>query len=286
MTGAAPVQSVKRRSAALFRTLVMGLAIYGGLDLARGVVAQDEESLYLPVVVNAAQVESLETRVAALEYKLQHVTASTDAITVTGANLWVVNGTGGTDAVTNGLGNVIIGYNETGPDPLWHSERSGSHMLVVGKQLNYTGCGGVVAGVMNVTSAAFASVIGGSENKAYGTLSAVFGGWGNEAYGEMDVASGGVSNMAYGGSSVAVGGQANRAEGFLSTALGGDSSTALGWASSVVGGRENVASGYYAAVSGGRGNTASGDDSSVSGGHAREAAGEYSWRAGDLFQPN
>ena len=74
--------------------------------------AQDDAALYLPTVAKAAEVQSLETRVAALEHKLHHVTASADAITVTAANLWVVNGTGAT-STTNGLGNVILGYNES-----------------------------------------------------------------------------------------------------------------------------------------------------------------------------
>jgi hypothetical protein len=45
---------------------------------------------------------SLEDRLAALEYELANVAASSDAITVTGENLLVFNGTGTTGGNPNG----------------------------------------------------------------------------------------------------------------------------------------------------------------------------------------
>jgi hypothetical protein len=299
MSGGTVQHTISGSAAFACRTLVVGLALYGGLDLVHGAMAQDEASLYLPAVAKAEEVQSLESRVAALESLLANVSREGNDIYLTGANLHVVNGTGVT-TTTNGLGNVMIGYNEVRADPLDHNERSGSHMLIVGLGLNYSRFGGIVAGTGNEASGDFASAIGGKDNRAIGAMSAVLGGEGNEASGEMDVASGGVSNRASGGRSVSVGGQANWAEGFLSAAMGGDSNNAPAWASSVLGGRENVASGAYAVASGGRGNTASGDDSSVSGGYVNEASGpyasvsggrqreatdDYNWRAGDLLQP-
>lgn len=45
-------------------------------------------------------------------------------------NLQVINGEGATADTANGLGNLIVGYNEDTDVP---SDRSGSHNLVVGE---------------------------------------------------------------------------------------------------------------------------------------------------------
>src|SRR5262245_30624279 len=70
----------------------------------------------LSVPWSTAQEESAEyrtarKRLAALEYKLQYVSGGPNEVVITGANLRIVNGLGATDT-TNGLGNVIVGYNE------------------------------------------------------------------------------------------------------------------------------------------------------------------------------
>ena len=112
MSGGTQRQAISNVAALALRTLVVGLALYGGLDLMHGAMAQDDDSLYLPAVIEAEEVQSLETRVAALEDLLANVSRDGNEIYVTGANLHVVNGTGATET-TNGLGIVIIGYNET-----------------------------------------------------------------------------------------------------------------------------------------------------------------------------
>ena len=53
----------------------------------------------------------LAQRVAALEQKLQSVTVGENELVITGVNLRIVNGLGATPTV-NGLGNLIVGYNE------------------------------------------------------------------------------------------------------------------------------------------------------------------------------
>lgn len=90
-----------------------------------------------------ALVADLNNRMAALETKLAHVSVSGNEITISGANLHVNSGSGATDGPVNGLGNLIIGYNELkgiGDD------RSGSHNLVVGSKNNYASHGGFVLG--------------------------------------------------------------------------------------------------------------------------------------------
>ena len=64
---------------------------------------------------------------------LEHFSRDGDDISITGANLHIVNGTGDTDGLVNGLGNVIVGYNQSRTDPsIVPDDRTGSHMVVVG----------------------------------------------------------------------------------------------------------------------------------------------------------
>jgi len=103
----------------------------------------------LPLASVKAQVaQSLEQRVEQLEYKLAHVTSGPDDITISGANLHIVNGLGATDT-TNGLGNLIVGYNEHRPPtalPPTTDIRTGSHNVVVGREHNFSRFGGLVVG--------------------------------------------------------------------------------------------------------------------------------------------
>jgi hypothetical protein len=160
-----------------------------------------------------------------------------------GANLQIVNGLGGTDSV-NGLGNLIIGYDEIntstgiyacsdgfyadqaaceGAGEIWsNSHKSGSHYLVAGSENNYSQYGGIVAGELNFATSDYSTVIGGRANIASGSFSSVSGGYDN---------------------------------------------TASGPRSSVSGGYQNTADGWY---------------SSVSGGSTRSVSGTYNWRAGSL----
>lgn len=186
-------------------------------------------------------------------------TPSRPTLRVAGANVQVVNGTGGTTNV-NGLGNVILGYNETNANALticsdgtytnavgcfghgtWGAnQHTGSHNLVIGTGHSYTSYGGLIAGELNVINRAFASVSGGDSNAASGQNS---------------------------------------------NASGGEVNTASGNYSSVSGGANNTASGALSVVSGGQLNNASGSLSNVSGGFNRSASGTFDWVAGTLHSP-
>ena len=112
-----------------------------------------------------------------------------------GANVQIVNGTGITDGVVDGAGNLIVGYNElrgAGDD------RSGSHNLVVGKEHNFTTFGGLVAGRTNTLGGIHASVSGGRFNAASGNYASVSGGKLNTASGTDSSVSGGNSRSALG----------------------------------------------------------------------------------------
>jgi hypothetical protein len=91
-----------------------------------------------------AQGPGLEQRVTALEQKIGHVTfnSASNELTITGANLRIVNGLGAT-GTTNGLGNLIVGYNEPRTHPPGiPNTRTGSHNVVVGMAHNFSSFGG------------------------------------------------------------------------------------------------------------------------------------------------
>ena len=152
--------------------------------------------------------KDLEQRVAALETLLKHFSRKGNEVTITKANLHLVNGLGQTGCGTeeelipdcpNGLGNLIVGYNESRvPDVGGEDIRTGSHNVVVGKRHNFSRFGGLVVGDTNTISGDFTVVSGGRFNTASGDFSAVSGGFGNTASGFAAAVSGGQNRTAAG----------------------------------------------------------------------------------------
>jgi len=186
-------------------------------------------------------------------------------VQLTGANLRIVNGLGATDTA-NGVGNLIVGYNELGN--LLGDDRTGSHNIVGGSLNSFSSAGGLVVGHSNFVSSLWASVSGGKDNEAFGLYSSVSGGWTNKA-GYLSSVSGGAFNTATGS---------------LASISGGIDNHASGMAASISGGTYNTATSAYASVSGGRSNSAGGFASSVSGGYGRTATAADDWAAGSLFE--
>jgi len=247
---------------------------------------------------------TLEQRVAALEAKLKFLTTAGTTITISGANLVINNGKGST-ATTNGLGNLIIGYNELrplNPNGTNPNLRTGSHNLELGSRNNFSSYGGIVAGDTNSIRAAFASVAGGSGNAASGLAAMVSGGQGNLASGNFASVSGGYFNtanwkfasvsggdynIASGAASSVSGGGSNEARGDEASVSGGYLNFAGGLSAAVLGGQQNDATGEVAAVSGGQQNAADGFGASVSGGGGNFAGGDYASVSGgaNITQP-
>jgi hypothetical protein len=119
--------------------------------------------------------KGLEQRVAALETLLQPFSRKANEVFITGANLHVVNGLGRTGCTDeelhpipdcpNGLGNLIVGYNEPRSEA-FENVRTGSHKVVVGEQHNFSRFGELVVGIFNEISGDYASVSGGEFNTA------------------------------------------------------------------------------------------------------------------------
>ena len=219
------VTTAKLRNGAVTSAKIASGAVTDGKitgPISSAKIQQGTSTVDAVITALTNQVAALTSEVNALKTKLVNVTTSPDGhdIFITGANLHVRSGSGATDGLINGLGNIIIGYNELRL-PSAVNDRTGSHNLIVGKRHNFSSFGGMVVGFFNTISGQYASVSGGASNTASGTNSSVSGGTANTANGD--------------GSSVS-GGSTNTASGFASSVSGGSSNVANGTASSVSGG--------------------------------------------------
>ncbi len=204
-------------------------------------------------------------------------------IRISDINLQLVNGTDDTET-TNGLGNLIVGYNELGNPTL--EDRTGSHNVIVGKSNTYTSYGSLVTGWQNISDGVYTSVTAGNMNAASADFSAITGGLTNTTSNVAAIVVGGANNIASGFGSVVVGGRDNQATGGSSVVSGGRLNMAQGPRSVVTGGEGNRATVSTATVTGGVNNTASGVGATVSGGASRTASGDDDWVAGTLFEDN
>ncbi len=250
-----------------------------------------------------ARLDALESFMSSVE---RNITFETDnqghpAVVFSGVNVHINNGEGKSESV-NGVGNLIIGYDEPGEDGasicsdgrfdnaddcslaggvFAAVHKSGSHVLVIGPAHNYSRAVGVVTGNTNTVNGDF-SFAAGTSNRASGESSAVTGGTGGIASGDFSSVSGGFTNHASGEGSSVKGGTFNTASGGSSSVSGGLGNLASGPLSSVSGGNSNGATGSISSVSGGATNEAAGANSSVSGGSNRTADNEFDWVAGTL----
>jgi len=194
------------------------------------------------------QCAQLETRLAAVEALLAHVTIVGNNLMLTGMNFQVVSGEGATDGDINGTGNVIIGYDESNGN----DKKTGSHNLVIGRDHSYPTYGGIVAGEDNEITGNTASVLGGTGNSTDGN------------------------------GAVVVGGQNNQADGETSVVLAGENNRTLGRSCSISAGTHNVCNGGASAVSGGNLNLCTGTAAAIGGGGQRTLGSPGAWLAGTL----
>ena len=175
---------------------------------------------------SASRIAELEARIAVLEALLAGVVRTAEnELSFTGMNVRVVNGTGTTNGAEDGLGNLIVGYNE---ERTSGNVRTGSHNIIVGRANNYSSYGGIVVGYNNTIAGAHSSVTGGGNNISSGNYSSVSGGTFNEANDWYSSISGGYSNEASGSYSSVSGGYSNTASGNSSSVSGGANRTVSG----------------------------------------------------------
>ncbi|MFO8070603.1 MAG: hypothetical protein R6V85_01900 [Polyangia bacterium] len=253
------------------------------------------------IAANATDIFTNGNDIKDLEILTSSMSVVGDDFYFTGVNLNVVNGheDGKTDTI-NGLGNLIVGYNEAASV----SDKSGSHNVVLGSENNYSDYGGLVSGWRNEISGHYSTVLGGYGNDSTGHYASILGGMSNTSSGIYSTVSGGLSNTSSGTYTSVTGGRGNVASGESSSVSGGLSNEALGEQCSVAGGHDNIANGavgsisggfenetltgsYYTWIGGGRNNNADGGSSTtgggaVSGGYGNLASGKYSSVTGGM----
>lgn len=225
-----------------FKSMLIGASFVLGCFVATAFKSQQQYGLTAQqkAVLALLSVETISDCVSGPGYT---------TLRVTGANLQVVNGTGYTDT-TNGLGNIIVGYNEE-----LGCEHGGSHNVVIGMYNGYASFAGLVSGqsnqildqnavafgFQNTASDDFATVLGGNSNTAYSVYSTICGGSDNYTAGSNGVICGGQLNTVSAGYGVVGGGYDNEVESAATHGV-------------------------------------------VSGGESRSVDGNFNWRAGTLLE--
>ncbi|MCP4135920.1 MAG: hypothetical protein GY754_33435 [bacterium] len=111
-------------------------------------IVKDVDGLQLKV--GSFTSSGLSNRIGSLEKKLSGVTRKDDdngydTLTFSEMNVQINSGSGSTHGPSNGLGNLVIGYNEPYSGP-GGARRWGSHYIVVGPENEYWDRGGLVIG--------------------------------------------------------------------------------------------------------------------------------------------
>ena len=149
-------------------------------------------------------------------------------ITFKGANIHIESGSGSTNdnGKSSGLGNLIIGYDETGTGsnvpPYSYTSRHGAHNLILGRYntFNEVAWGGIVGGEGNQLNN-FEGLVTGNTNLVSGPWCTVLSGFGNEARGYQSCVVGGLFNLVIGEDSVNLSGVDNVEWGLASATVSG-----------------------------------------------------------------
>ena len=240
-------------------TDLTGFLAQFGQDFQPAPVLIDSVDLLSVIQMMQAQITALQSQVASLEASAVpglgdyvSVDDSAHTILVSGANLQVHNGYGAN--WSNGLGNVIVGYNQLQAEQDPVDTRNGSHNMVIGNGHYYTGVHNLISGGTNRAFGS-AGVIFGYNNKTWDNANVVLGGGNNAAYGDACAILGGVLNVTNGVENVLIGGQSNQTNGQKNVVLGGMQNDASGDHGVIAGGDENSLIGDAAAIVGGQGNS-------------------------------
>lgn len=183
------------------------------LDALAQRVEQAEEAL-------AAQEAELAEKNAELT-ELKRLTAAMDVnedgVRFVGVNVYVQNGEGLTNASPNGVGNLIVGYDEG-----VERAKSGSHNLILGWDNGYQGVGGIVSGTDNVVVNGGVVLAGGGSEAFDGSVSIGSA----DTLATAGVVVGGSDHRGASSGGVIIGGNNNNVSGDDAVILGGSSQTA------------------------------------------------------------
>jgi hypothetical protein len=204
--------------------------IFSSMFLACSIHAATVAELQAEIVQLQKQVAVLQPLAALVPY-VQFDPATENGlpgphITFSGVNIHVNNRAGAT-ASSNGLGNLIVGFDELPTQrPFYTYSRGGSHNLIVGPQHSFY-------------AGSWGNVIGGSQNIAFGQ-GEVIAGYLNQVSGLYSSVLGGVLSIGSGEYSVVLGGQGNQAIGLASVVLGGYDNQEQSWYCTLLGGENTI----------------------------------------------
>ena len=188
------LDDLRRQNQALGTQLTAQAATIASLQAALAKEVADRTA-YADGVAAAALADARtysDARLAPVSDKLVHVSRSGNNLLINGANVFIRNGLGSTYATGNGLGNLILGYNESRNQGAANPDvRTGSHNMIVATGANYTLNGSYITGINNTSNGHHASVYGGTGNIATGTYSVVVGGFNNRTTGGWSTILGG-----------------------------------------------------------------------------------------------
>ncbi len=227
------------------------------------------------ISTNTSDLSSLETEVDAfvgLEDLATYLTVDTsdDSVVFTGANVYVQSGSGSTNGTVNGLGNLIVGYDEDdGSD-----DKSGSHNLIVGMYHSYSEHESIIGGYNN-ESAGVRHILGGRSNSASADYNVVFGRANEVSTSYSSILGGFTSTIASGQYGMILGGAYNETTQNYTTVVGGYYNEGGGYGATIVGGYENTTSNQNAVVVGGSLNETGGKYSVVTGGYEESSSSSY-----------
>jgi hypothetical protein len=197
--------------------------------------------------------EAEQNELKSILYRVSYLSSGVDGkptIQFSGVNLQIVSGAGTEQAPVNGVGNLVVGYDES------PSEQTGSNNIVIGSSKQaYTSFGAILGGEHNLVEGPFSDAFG-SHNDAVGDDASVSGGYENTSEEDASSISGGAYNQADGEWSSVSGGYENTTKDDASSISGGDGNEAVATQASVDGGYHNKAEGEYSSVAGGKDNTA------------------------------
>ena len=162
------------------------------LTIQVGDANSEVEALNTTVNNFSTTLTDIDVRITVLEDNVGGITKVGNDLIIEGCNLLVRDGSGDDERVS-GVGNIIVGRDETGRflgfyerDPI----RSGANNIIVGGSNEYSGDGGICVGALNKLEGN-ASAVFSCENTVRGEFSTVTGGTNGIARGKFSCVSGG-----------------------------------------------------------------------------------------------
>lgn len=242
---------------------LLGQALEDIATLQADLAAADATTLTLQGDLATAQADIGDLQADSVPGLTSYLTVDTLAhrLTVSGANVQLDSGAGSTEGVVNGLGNLIIGYDEDDGADL----KTGSHNLVLGHEHTYTSYGGIVSGENSDITGDHSIVLGGRNHTNAGNRSLIAGGNNHLIDIGQSAIIGGRDNTVSEQYAVIIAGRHNLIDAGCNNGalLGGNTNTCQNAGATITGGINNIASANNSVVLGGDSNTSTVDESIV-----------------------